>query len=95
MDKEYYFRKAEEIIEGAGFSEFLSVNRTAFGRIGKYRIKVFLQPFNRKQYLDQWNNAKMKLPQLNEEKWANGSDGEKITPFYIHGYLVLDIEDKQ
>ena len=95
MEKEYYFQKAEEIIKKAGLSDLLSVNRTAFGRLADDRIKVFLQPINRKQYEVRWKEAMKKLPDLGEEKWALGFDGEKITPFYIHGYLFLDIKNKK
>lgn len=52
MEKEYYFRKAEESIQIAGLADLLSVDRTAFGRLANHQIKVFLQPINRKQYLD-------------------------------------------
>lgn len=92
MNKEYYFKKAEEVIESAKLSELLVDNRTAFGQIGECKVKVFLQPLNRKQYLKQWKNAQKKLPELKEEKWVNGFEGERVQPFYIHGYMILDIE---
>lgn len=92
MEKEYYFQKAEEIIKNAGLSDMLSVDRTAFGRLAGYRIKVFLQPINRKQYEVGWKEAMKKLPDLGEERWASEFDGEKITPFYIHGYLILNVK---
>lgn len=95
MEKEYYFRKAEEIIETAGLSDLLFVDRTAFGRLADKRVKVFLQPINRKLYADKWKEAKERLLDLGEEKWAPGFDGEKITPFYIHGYLILNMKKEK
>ena len=64
--KERYFRMAEEKIEAAGFSDFLHIDRTAFGTVAGKTVKVYMEKIHRIGNVRRWQQARKAFPELKE-----------------------------
>ena len=56
--KERYFRIVEENIETAGFSDFLHIDRTAFGTVAGKTVKVYMEKIHRIGNVRRWQQAR-------------------------------------
>lgn len=75
--KERYFRMAEERIEAAGFSDFLHIDRTAFGMVAGKTVKVYVEKIHRIGNVRRWQQARKVFPELKECTSPCNSYGKK------------------
>lgn len=90
--KERYFRKAEEQIEAAGFTDILEIDRGAFATVAD-GMKVYLKPINRSGHTKRWWEAKRMIENLSEQKTQKDNYGRKQKTIFIHGYMTFEPEE--
>ena len=91
--KERYFKKARKQIREAGYQDFLKVRTDRFG-ICKGNAKVYLKPISRQGQTKKWWEAKRNMKNLKEQGSTSDCFGRKRRMIYIHGYLLIELEEK-
>lgn len=92
-EKEKYFKRAEEIIEAAGFTDLLVVDRESFGITKEKQAKVFLKPFHRAGYTRRWWEAKRAIFTLQEQAAPRNTFGKSEKTILIHGFMLVEMEE--
>ena len=92
--KEKYFRKAEERIEAAGFSDLLHIDRTMFcvsmGKIARVHVKIVRREGNQKR----WRQARKKIEGFQESPAQKNEYGKKEKTLYMRGYFEIEMEEQ-
>lgn len=92
--KERYYRKAEKLIKVAGFEDFLQVDRSQFGVVGKKTIKVYVKPVRRNGNLKKWWEVKRTIPDFKELEATKNMHGKRDKMIFLYGYFEIEMEEQ-
>ena len=92
--KERYFRKAEEMIAAAGFSDFLHIDRTKFCVSAGKIAKVYVQEIRRNGNQRRWWDALRKIEAFEESPAPKNEYRKPQKTIFLRGYFEMEMEEQ-
>lgn len=92
--KEKYFRRAEEMIEAAGFGDFLQIDRSQFCVAAGKRVKVYVQQIRRNGNMRRWREAKREVPGFKECVAPRNCYRKPQKTIFLRGYFEMEMEEQ-
>lgn len=93
--KEQYFRIAQEQIDGAGFRDFMRIDKSKFSVVADKVIKVHMQPIHRSGNMRMWWQVRRKLKDLKEQQPPKNQYGKMVKTLFIYGYIEIEMEEDE